>query len=69
MYMTLKKKIPILSSYNFIFQGVVDSEVVDLRRETEDLRERLRMGQEEWQVKYIECRRLQLELKKANRAG
>ena len=41
----------------------------ELKREIEDLKERLAMGADEYKTKYIECKRLQVELKKIQKAN
>ena len=40
-----------------------------MRREIEDLKERLSMGQEEFKEKYVECLNLQQQVKKLQRVA
>lgn len=44
-------------------QKTLEAVEADLRSEVRDLRERLMMGAEEYKAKYLECRKLQSELK------
>lgn len=44
------------------------NQIEDLRAKNEDLRVRLNMGAEAYKVKFIECRRIQLQMKKMQRS-
>ena len=41
----------------------------EMKREIEDLKERLHMGAEEYKKQYIECKKLQNEIKKLQKIG
>ena len=58
-----------MQSFSFDLQKAKEDVENDLRHEIRDLKERLKMGADEYKYKYLECRKLQADIRKLRREG